>query len=132
MDVRITCCIFPLPFFLFLLHFSHLTSQHVDRPQFEIRQLRAHLAQQDLDLAAEREAAMQIHHAWGKQGRNFQVVEGATPGESDDEGAQRNPREPHGTAGKHMVCRAEDGKAASELLMNMKCWIFKEGKVVNL
>ncbi|KAK5603342.1 hypothetical protein CRENBAI_009605 [Crenichthys baileyi] len=62
---------------------------------FEIRQLRAHLAQQDLDLAAEREAAMQIHHAWGKQGRSFQVVEGLTPGESDDEGGQRNPREPH-------------------------------------
>uniref|UniRef100_A0A8C7F7S5 Transmembrane protein 266 n=1 Tax=Oncorhynchus kisutch TaxID=8019 RepID=A0A8C7F7S5_ONCKI len=34
---------------------------------FEIRQLRAHLAQQDLDLAAEQEAAMQIHHVWGKQ-----------------------------------------------------------------
>uniref|UniRef100_A0A3Q3VVZ4 Transmembrane protein 266 n=1 Tax=Mola mola TaxID=94237 RepID=A0A3Q3VVZ4_MOLML len=53
---------------------------------FEIRQLRAHLAQQDLDLAAEREAAMQIQHVWGKQGRSFQVVEGLTPGESDDEG----------------------------------------------
>ncbi|XP_041648703.1 transmembrane protein 266-like [Cheilinus undulatus] len=65
---------------------------------FEIRQLRAHLAQQDLDLAAEREAAMQIHHVWGKQGRSFKVVEGATPGESDDEGSQRNPREPHATA----------------------------------
>uniref|UniRef100_A0A3Q3SSI7 Transmembrane protein 266-like n=1 Tax=Mastacembelus armatus TaxID=205130 RepID=A0A3Q3SSI7_9TELE len=52
---------------------------------FEIRQLRAHLAQQDLDLAAEREAAMQIHHIWGKQGRSFQVVEGLNPGESDDE-----------------------------------------------
>ncbi|XP_069546639.1 transmembrane protein 266-like [Brachyistius frenatus] len=65
---------------------------------FEIRQLRAHLAQQDLDLAAEREAAMQIHHVWGKQGRSFQVVEGLTPGESDDEGGQRNPREPHATA----------------------------------
>uniref|UniRef100_A0A3B3UK68 Transmembrane protein 266 n=1 Tax=Poecilia latipinna TaxID=48699 RepID=A0A3B3UK68_9TELE len=52
---------------------------------FEIRQLRAHLAQQDLDLTAEREAAMQIHHAWGKQGRSFQVVEGLTP--SDDEDA---------------------------------------------
>ncbi|XP_034536613.1 transmembrane protein 266-like isoform X1 [Notolabrus celidotus] len=64
---------------------------------FEIRQLRAHLAQQDLDLAAEREAAMQIHHVWGKQGRSFQVVEGVTPGESDDEGGQRNPREPHAT-----------------------------------
>ncbi|XP_029283654.1 LOW QUALITY PROTEIN: transmembrane protein 266-like [Cottoperca gobio] len=65
---------------------------------FEIRQLRAHLAQQDLDLAAEREAAMQIHHVWGKQGRSFQVVEGLTPGEFDDEGGQRNPREPHATA----------------------------------
>uniref|UniRef100_A0A3Q1J800 Uncharacterized protein n=1 Tax=Anabas testudineus TaxID=64144 RepID=A0A3Q1J800_ANATE len=68
---------------------------------FEIRQLRAHLAQQDLDLAAEREAAMQIHHIWGKQGRSFQVVEGLTPGESDDEGGQRNPREPHATAVVH-------------------------------
>lgn len=64
---------------------------------FEIRQLRAHLAQQDLDLAAEREAAMQIHHVWGKQGRNFKVVEGMTPGESDDEGSHRHPREPHAT-----------------------------------
>uniref|UniRef100_A0A1A8HBL2 Chromosome 15 open reading frame 27 n=1 Tax=Nothobranchius korthausae TaxID=1143690 RepID=A0A1A8HBL2_9TELE len=61
---------------------------------FEIRQLRAHLAQQDLDLAAEREAAMQIHHVWGKQGKSFQVIEGLTPGESDDEGGQRNPRQP--------------------------------------
>uniref|UniRef100_A0A3Q3B5B3 Transmembrane protein 266 n=1 Tax=Kryptolebias marmoratus TaxID=37003 RepID=A0A3Q3B5B3_KRYMA len=52
---------------------------------FEIRQLRAHLAQQDLDLAAEREAAMQIHHVWSKQSKSFQVVEGLTPGESDDE-----------------------------------------------
>ncbi|XP_034432631.1 transmembrane protein 266-like [Hippoglossus hippoglossus] len=65
---------------------------------FEIRQLRAHLAQQDLDLAVEREAAMQIHHVWGKQGRSFQVVEGLTPGESDDEGGQRNPREPNTAA----------------------------------
>ncbi|XP_049902545.1 transmembrane protein 266-like [Epinephelus moara] len=65
---------------------------------FEIRQLRAHLAQQDLDLAAEREAAMQIHHVWGKQGRSFQVVEGLTPGESDDEGGQRNSREPRAPA----------------------------------
>ncbi|KAK5935035.1 hypothetical protein CgunFtcFv8_020433 [Champsocephalus gunnari] len=65
---------------------------------FEIRQLRAHLAQQDVDLAAEREAAMQIHHVWGKQGRSFQVVEGLPPGEFDDEGSQRNPREPHPTA----------------------------------
>lgn len=72
---------------------------HTNHLQFEIRQLRAHLAQQDLDLAAEREAAMQIHHVWSKQGRSFQVVESLTPGESDDEGSQRNPREPRATAG---------------------------------
>lgn len=77
---------------------SHFLSTH-NHLQFEIRQLRAHLAQQDLDLAAEREAAMQIHHVWGKQGRSFQVVEGLTPGESDDEGSQRNPREPRAPAG---------------------------------
>ncbi|XP_041850628.1 transmembrane protein 266-like isoform X2 [Melanotaenia boesemani] len=76
---------------------EHLT-QICQEQAFEIRQLRAHLAQQDLDLAAEREAAMQIHHVWGKQGRSFQVVEGLTPGESDDEGGQRNPREPHASA----------------------------------
>lgn len=67
--------------------------------QFEIRQLRAHLAQQDLDLASEREAAMQIQHVWGKQGRSFQVVEGLTPGESDDESGQRSSRKPHASAG---------------------------------
>lgn len=67
--------------------------------QFEIRQLRAHLAQQDLDLAAEREAAMQIQHVWGKQGRSLQVVEGLTPGESDDESGQRKSRKPHSSAG---------------------------------
>lgn len=67
--------------------------------QFEIRQLRAHLAQQDLDLAAEREAAMEIRHVWGKQGRSFKVLEGLTPGESDDEGSHRTPREPSSTAG---------------------------------
>lgn len=77
----------------------HTHTVQLDHLQFEIRQLRAHLAQQDLDLAAEREAAMQVHHMWGKQGRGFQVVEGLTPGESDDESGQRNPREPHAAAG---------------------------------
>uniref|UniRef100_A0A3P8YR52 Ion transport domain-containing protein n=1 Tax=Esox lucius TaxID=8010 RepID=A0A3P8YR52_ESOLU len=46
---------------------------------FEIRQLRAHLAQQDLDLVAEREAAMQIHSVWGKQSSAFQEVDGLAP-----------------------------------------------------
>uniref|UniRef100_A0A4W5NRV8 Transmembrane protein 266 n=1 Tax=Hucho hucho TaxID=62062 RepID=A0A4W5NRV8_9TELE len=50
---------------------------------FEIRQLRAHLAQQDLDLVAEREAAMQIHHVWGKQSSSFQEVDGLAPGGPD-------------------------------------------------
>uniref|UniRef100_W5JYU7 Transmembrane protein 266 n=1 Tax=Astyanax mexicanus TaxID=7994 RepID=W5JYU7_ASTMX len=60
---------------------------------FEIRQLRAHLAQQDLDLAAEREAAMQIHHVWGKQSSTFQEVDGLGPAGSDNE-ARANNREP--------------------------------------
>lgn len=54
--------------------------------QFEIRQLRAHLAQQDLDLVAEREAAMQIHHVWGKQSSSFQEVDGLGPTASNTEG----------------------------------------------
>ncbi|GCB73377.1 hypothetical protein scyTo_0006743 [Scyliorhinus torazame] len=52
---------------------------------FEIRQLRAHLAQQDLDLAAEREAALEMHHVWDKQSSKFQVVDGSATGVSDDE-----------------------------------------------
>ncbi|KFP01220.1 Transmembrane protein C15orf27, partial [Calypte anna] len=52
---------------------------------FEIRQLRAHLAQQDLDLAAEREAALQVPHVLNKQSSTrYKVV--ATE-DSDDEGA---------------------------------------------
>ncbi|XP_030622718.1 transmembrane protein 266 [Chanos chanos] len=68
---------------------------------FEIRQLRAHLAQQDLDLAAEREAAMQIHHVWGKQNSSFQEVDGLGPGGSDSE-ARGNTREP-GPPGEHVA-----------------------------
>ncbi|KAG7323989.1 hypothetical protein KOW79_012005 [Hemibagrus wyckioides] len=60
---------------------------------FEIRQLRAHLAQQDLDLVAEREAAMQIHHVWGKQSSSFQEVDGLGPAASDTEGRGKR-REP--------------------------------------
>ncbi|NXC17587.1 TM266 protein, partial [Corythaeola cristata] len=63
---------------------------------FEIRQLRAHLAQQDLDLAAEREAALQVPHVLNKQSSNrYKVV--ATE-DSDDEATEnitelRHPRE---------------------------------------
>ncbi|XP_066860189.1 transmembrane protein 266 isoform X2 [Anser cygnoides] len=54
--------------------------------EFEIRQLRAHLAQQDLDLAAEREAALQVPHVLNKQSSNrYKVV--ATE-DSDDEGTE--------------------------------------------
>ncbi|XP_074901689.1 transmembrane protein 266 [Buteo buteo] len=63
---------------------------------FEIRQLRAHLAQQDLDLAAEREAALQVPRVLNKQSSNrYKVV--ATE-DSDDEATEnitelRPPRE---------------------------------------
>ncbi|XP_068595822.1 transmembrane protein 266 [Brachionichthys hirsutus] len=68
---------------------------------FEIRQLRAHLAQQDLDLVAEREAAMQIHHMWGKQSSSFHEVDGLAPGTSERHGAakareRRGPPDHHG------------------------------------
>lgn len=66
------------------------------RCQFEIRQLRAHLAQQDLDLAAEREAAMQIHHVWGKQSSSFQEIDGLGPAGSDKH--TREPRPAPGTS----------------------------------
>ncbi|XP_044516227.1 transmembrane protein 266 [Gracilinanus agilis] len=50
---------------------------------FEIRQLRAHLAQQDLDLAAEREAALQAPHVLNPQSSaRYKVVD---TGDSDDE-----------------------------------------------
>ncbi|NWH31932.1 TM266 protein, partial [Chloropsis hardwickii] len=53
---------------------------------FEIRQLRAHLAQQDLDLAAEREAALQVPHVLNKQSsKRYTVV--ATE-DSDDEATE--------------------------------------------
>ncbi|XP_074862880.1 transmembrane protein 266 isoform X4 [Carettochelys insculpta] len=64
---------------------------------FEIRQLRAHLAQQDLDLAAEREAALQVPHVLSKQNSNrYKVV---ATGDSDDEATThitelRPPQEP--------------------------------------
>ncbi|ERE75082.1 putative transmembrane protein C15orf27 like protein [Cricetulus griseus] len=45
---------------------------------FEIRQLRAHLAQQDLDLAAEREAALQAPHMLSQPRSRYKVVEAST------------------------------------------------------
>lgn len=74
--------------------------------QFEIRQLRAHLAQQDLDLVAEREAAMQIHHVWGKQSSSFQEVDGLGPAASDTESRvkRREPGAPTGNYPKSSLC----------------------------
>ncbi|XP_056455242.1 transmembrane protein 266 [Gadus chalcogrammus] len=69
---------------------------------FEIRQLRAHLAQQDLDLAAERDAAMQLHHVWNKPNSTFQEVDGLqAPGPSEPR-RQAHPRGPSGAA-DHIV-----------------------------
>ncbi|KAK5612918.1 hypothetical protein CRENBAI_004645 [Crenichthys baileyi] len=64
---------------------------------FEIRQLRAHLAQQDLDLVAEREAAMQIDHMWGTPNSTFQEVDGLAPGVSKHHRPAK-VREPRGAA----------------------------------
>ncbi|XP_056652917.1 transmembrane protein 266 isoform X2 [Monodelphis domestica] len=55
---------------------------------FEIRQLRAHLAQQDLDLAAEREAALQAPHVLNPQSSaRYKVVD---TGDSDDDETTEN------------------------------------------
>ncbi|KAM6059197.1 transmembrane protein 266 isoform 3-T6 [Theristicus caerulescens] len=79
-----------------IIHWISLVILSVFFSEFEIRQLRAHLAQQDLDLAAEREAALQVPHVLNKQSSNrYKVV--ATE-DSDDEATEnitelRPPRE---------------------------------------
>lgn len=64
--------------------------------QFEIRQLRAHLAQQDLDLAAEREAALQAPHVLSQPRSRYKVVEAGTWAEelqpAQGESAGASPR----------------------------------------
>ncbi|XP_028598891.1 transmembrane protein 266 isoform X6 [Podarcis muralis] len=80
-----------------VIHWISLVILSVFFSEFEIRQLRAHLAQQDLDLAAEREAALQVPHMLNKQSSNrYKVV--AAGGDSDDEATEniselRAPRE---------------------------------------
>ncbi|KAM4746910.1 transmembrane protein 266 isoform 1-T2 [Rhinophrynus dorsalis] len=49
-------------------------TQMCQEQAFEIRQLRAHLAQQDLDLVAERERALKLPHELHKQIDRFQVM----------------------------------------------------------
>ncbi|KAJ8417331.1 hypothetical protein AAFF_G00285580 [Aldrovandia affinis] len=95
---------------------------------FEIRQLRAHLAQQDLDLAAEREAAMQIHRVWDKQSSSFQVVDGLAPGESDDEGHGRI-REPLASAGVCSRPRGTGGERNSGCFYSPAQGTHAQGKV---
>ncbi|XP_032555525.1 transmembrane protein 266 isoform X3 [Chiroxiphia lanceolata] len=79
-----------------VIHWISLVILSVFFSEFEIRQLRAHLAQQDLDLAAEREAALQVPHILNKQSsKRYKVV--ATD-DSDDEATEnitelRPPRE---------------------------------------
>lgn len=68
------------------------------------------MAQQDLDLVAEREAAMQIHHMWGKQSSTFQEVDGLASGPSERHRPARS-REPGRPAG---TCLLQMG------LLNMK------------
>ncbi|XP_053320534.1 transmembrane protein 266 [Spea bombifrons] len=55
-------------------------TQMCQEQAFEIRQLRAHLAQQDLDLVAERERALKLPHELQKQNERFKVMPN-----SDDE-----------------------------------------------
>ncbi|GAB1294241.1 Transmembrane protein 266 [Apodemus speciosus] len=57
-----------------------LATVHIDQvaARFEIRQLRAHLAQQDLDLAAEREAALQAPHVLSQPRSRYKVLEAGT------------------------------------------------------
>ncbi|TRY84657.1 hypothetical protein DNTS_021003 [Danionella cerebrum] len=53
-----------------IIHGENLSGYEI---RFEIRQLRAHLAQQDLDLVAERQAALRIH-PWSKAS-SFQEIQ---------------------------------------------------------
>ncbi|XP_018423594.1 PREDICTED: transmembrane protein 266 [Nanorana parkeri] len=49
-------------------------TQMCQEQAFEIRQLRAHLAQQDLDLVAERERALKLPHALQNKSDRFKVM----------------------------------------------------------
>ncbi|CAJ0964881.1 unnamed protein product [Ranitomeya imitator] len=60
---------------------------------FEIRQLRAHLAQQDLDLVAERERALKLPHELQNKNSRFMVVGGR---DSDEEATENLTELSHG------------------------------------
>ncbi|KAM8972170.1 transmembrane protein 266 [Pelodytes ibericus] len=61
-------------------------TQMCQEQAFEIRQLRAHLAQQDLDLVAERERALKLPHALQKHNDRFKVM----PNRDSDDDATEN------------------------------------------
>jgi hypothetical protein len=99
--------------------------------QFEIRQLRAHLAQQDLDLAAEREAALQVPHVlsqprsrykvvearpWDEETAAESVVEELRPSQGESAGTRASPSALQGSArsaggSRHLagLCPVHDG-----------------------
>ncbi|KAG8576454.1 hypothetical protein GDO81_009867 [Engystomops pustulosus] len=60
-------------------------TQMCQEQAFEIRQLRAHLAQQDLDLVAERERALKLPHELQNKNDRFKVVAGR---DSDEEATE--------------------------------------------
>ncbi|KAM5171365.1 transmembrane protein 266 [Mantella aurantiaca] len=60
-------------------------TQMCQEQAFEIRQLRAHLAQQDLDLVAERERALKLPHEIQNKSERFKVM---TNRDSDDEATE--------------------------------------------
>ncbi|KAG9489697.1 hypothetical protein GDO78_005572 [Eleutherodactylus coqui] len=60
-------------------------TQMCQEQAFEIRQLRAHLAQQDLDLVAERERALKLPHELQSKIDRFKVVAGR---DSDEEATE--------------------------------------------
>lgn len=72
--------------------------------QFEIRQLRAHLAQQDLDLTAEREAALRAPQVLRRPRSRYHVVEEAA-NEGFVEELQPSPGKPPAASSSPVVGR---------------------------
>ncbi|PIO34328.1 hypothetical protein AB205_0089270, partial [Aquarana catesbeiana] len=64
-----------------------------NKVEFEIRQLRAHLAQQDLDLVAERERALKLPHDFQNKSDRFKVMANR---DSDEEATENITELAHG------------------------------------
>ncbi|XP_068131947.1 transmembrane protein 266 [Hyperolius riggenbachi] len=67
-------------------------TQMCQEQAFEIRQLRAHLAQQDLDLVAERERALKLPHNLQNKNGRFKVMANR---DSDEEATENITELPH-------------------------------------